>query len=286
MAFFVSAKNFFDNAALPQQATWSFGLLLLSLMAIVAGLMLIRRSFGKPVHNRNSTPRPVASSYQRYELMARFWHWSLFGMLLALLISGLAFYAPSILPGPAPVIGVDWYWVHLFFGVLFVVGVLSHSLHGFLSELDPRDVWFSRHDWREFRAQCAYYLGRGKEVPRTGKFTVSNKAFHFFLALLALLMCITGISLSLDTLGWMVIDQNWQRVQRVLHDVGSWGFVTVLVAHVIWQIVHGNLASMFHGRISSERLGAEFDLQQWQPQALDKAGHIRSEAEREPDRTQ
>ena len=38
------AKNFFSDDYLPQQLTWAFGLFLLSLVVVMAGLVLIRLS--------------------------------------------------------------------------------------------------------------------------------------------------------------------------------------------------------------------------------------------------
>jgi len=40
------AKCFFSNVYLPQQLCWELGLLVLSLVAVMAGLVLMRRAFG------------------------------------------------------------------------------------------------------------------------------------------------------------------------------------------------------------------------------------------------
>ena len=260
------AKNFFSNAYLPQQVTWEFAVLLLSLVAVMAGLVLIRRAFGGP--RRSSTgalPPPGLANVERYEMMGRFWHWSLFAMILALWISGAAFFAPgSVVPLPL----VSWLTVHLGVGLLFIVGTVVHSFHGFLSHLDPRTVWFDRHDWHELVANARYYLGLGREIPKLGKFGVWNKVFHTALALLALIMIVSGISLSLDTLGWVAIDQNWQRRQRLIHDLGTYGFLALLAAHVFWQILksrRAQLKSIFTGMISAETFTANHDWDRWKP---------------------
>jgi hypothetical protein len=92
-------KNFYSNLDLPQQLTWAFALLLLSLVAVMAGLVLIRRAFGEPRRSsKGALPPPGLTEVERDELMGRFWHWSLFGMILALWISGAAFYAPGSVP--------------------------------------------------------------------------------------------------------------------------------------------------------------------------------------------
>lgn len=281
MDFFISARNFFSNGVLPQQASWSMGLLLLSLVAIVAGWVLIRRSFGAPRIMPQGASPPAGQAFERYELMGRFWHWSLFGMILALLISGFVFYEPGVLPGPAPLIGVSWLWVHLFFGALFVIGIAFHSLHGLIFERNPGVVWFSVRDWREVKAKLRYYFSRERSVPKTGKFSGTNKLFHTSLALLGLLMAITGVTLSLDTLGWMEIDQNWHREQRVLHDIGTWGFIALLASHIFWQLLRGNLLVMFHGRIDRHRLEKEYDWDQWQPVVKAVPGSVEERAGRD-----
>ena len=52
------AKSFFSNDYLPQQLTWAFGLFLLSLVAVMAGLVLIRRAFGEPRRSSTGAPPP------------------------------------------------------------------------------------------------------------------------------------------------------------------------------------------------------------------------------------
>jgi len=269
---FQYAKSFFSDDYLPQQLTWAFALFLLSLVVVMAGLVLLRRAFGAP--RRSSTgaqPPPGVTAFERYEKMGRFWHWSLFGMILALWISGAAFFAPGSIPGPVPLLGLSWLFVHLAFAVLFTVGTVVHSVHGFLGHLDPRTVWFDRHDWHELVASARYYLGLGNEVPKGGKFGVWNKVFHTALIVLALIMIVSGIFLSLDTLGWAELDQNGQRRQRLLHDLGSYGFLVLIAAHVFWQLLkrrRPQLKSIFTGTISADTFTANHDWERWQPHSV------------------
>ena len=266
------AKNFFSNDFLPQQVTWAFVVFLLSLVVIMAGAVLMRHAFGEPRRSSKGAPPPAGLTvFERYEAFGRFWHWSLFGMLLALWISGFAFYAPGSVPGPVPVFGVTWLTAHLGFGVLFTIGTLTHSVHGFLGHLDPRTVWFDRHDWHELVASTRYYLGLGNEIPKGGKFGAWNKVFHTALAVLTAVMIVSGICLGLDTLGWATLDQDWQRRQRLLHDLGSWGFLVLFAAHVFWQLLkrrRPQLMAIFTGRIGADTFRANHDWDRWQPHAI------------------
>jgi cytochrome b subunit of formate dehydrogenase len=269
------ARNFFSSEYLPQRLTLAFALFLLSLVAVMAGLVLIRRAFGEPRRSAiGALPPPGLAAFERHEVGGRFWHWSLFGMILALWISGAAFYAPGSVPGPVPLLGISWLLVHLAFGFLFIVGTFVHSVHAFISHLDPRTVWFDRHDWREMMAGVRYYLGRTQELPKLGKFSVWSKLFHTALVVPAFVMIVSGISLGLDTLGWATIDQNWQRRQRLLHDLGSYGFLVLVAAHVFWQLLKARrpqLRSIFTGVISAETFNANHDWDRWKPHAASQA---------------
>ena len=263
------AKNFFSADYLPQQLTWAFGLLLLSLVVIMAGLVLIRRAFGLPRRSAaGAVPPANFATFERYEIGARLWHVGLVGILLALWISGAAFYAPGIVPGPVPVLGISWLLVHLAFGVIFMAGIVVHVIKAPM--IDPRQMWFDRRDWDQLVAGARYYLGLPHELPKPGKYAVSSKLFHVAIATLALIMIVSGISLGLDTLGWARVDQSWQRTQRLLHDFGSYGFLALVVGHVFWQLLKKRSQSkaMVTGTIDADTFAAHHDWDRWKPDVV------------------
>jgi cytochrome b subunit of formate dehydrogenase len=263
------ARSYYSNLDLPQQVTWAFALLLLSLVAVMAGVVLIRRAFGEP--RRSSTgalPPPGVAIVERYEIGARLWHFGVLGLLLALWISGVAFYAPGSIPGPVPVIGLSWLIVHLALGLLFILGVVVHALKaGFV---DLPSMLFDRRDWHELVASTRYYLGRPYELPKLGKYGVWSKVFHISLILTALTMIVSGISLSLDTLGWAEVDQNWHRQQRLLHDLGAYGFLVLVAAHVFWQLLkkRAQLKAMLTGTIAVDTFSSNHDWDRWKPHVV------------------
>ena len=172
---------------LPQQLTWALGLLLLSLVAVMAGLVLIRRAFGKP--RRSSTgvpPPPGVGIVERYEIGARLWH---FGVSRT--ASGALDFRRRVLrsrerTGPVPLLGVSWLFVHLACGLLFMLGIVVHAVKAGL--VDLRSMLFDRRDWHELMASTRYYLGRPYELPKLGKYaSVEQCVFHVALILLALI---------------------------------------------------------------------------------------------------
>jgi cytochrome b subunit of formate dehydrogenase len=262
------AKSFFSDDYLPQQLTWAFGLFLLSLVVVMAGLVLVRRAFGGPRRSTTgSLPPSSVATFERYEIGARLWHVGLVGILLALWISGAAFYAPGIVPGPVPVLRMSWLLVHLAFGVMFMAGIVVHMIKA--TRIDPRQMWFDRHDWQQVVAGARYYLGLPHELPKLGKYAVSSKVFHVAIALLALIMIVSGIRMSLDTLGWATLDQDWQRKQRLLHDLGSYGFLALVAGHVFWQLLKSRSQSkaMVTGTIAADTFRTHHDWDRWKPDA-------------------
>ena len=265
------AKSFFSDGYLPQQLTWEFALLLLSLVVLMAGIVLMRRAFGEPRRSsKGAPPPPGVAIVERYEIGARLWHFGVFGLLVALWLSGIAFYAPGSIPNLEPLLGMSWLLVHLACGALFMVGVVIHALKA--GYVDLRSMLFDRRDWHELVANTRYYLGQPYELPKLGKYGVTTKVFHVALILMALIMIVTGISLSLDTLGWAVIDQNWHREQRLLHDLGSWGFLALVAAHVFWQILkkRAQLKAIVTGKIAADTFTLNHDWDRWKPDVLSR----------------
>jgi cytochrome b subunit of formate dehydrogenase len=265
------AKDFFSNDYLPQQLTWAFGLFLLSLVVVMAGLVLIRRAFGEPRRSSTGTlPPPGFAIFERYEIGARLWHFGLVGILLALWISGAAFYDPGIVP-PVPLLGISWLFVHLAFGLMFMLGIVAHMIKAPLA--GGRTMWFDRHDWRQLVASARYYLGLPHEIPKLGKYAVSSKVFHIMLVLLALVMIVSGICLTLNTLGWAEMDQNWQRRQRLLHDFGSYAFLVLVAGHVFWQLLksRSQLKAMVTGTIAADTFSSNHDWDRWKPHVVSQS---------------
>jgi cytochrome b subunit of formate dehydrogenase len=265
------AKSAFSDDYLPQQVTWWVAVFLLSLVLVMAGVVMIRQAFGKPRRSsRGSPPPPGVTVVERYEIGARLWHFGVFGLILALWISGAAFYSPGIVRSPVPLLGVSWLLLHLAFAVMFMLGIVVHAIKAGI--VDLRSMLFEKHDGQELAANVRYYLGQPYELPKLGKYGVTSKLFHVALILCALTMVISGIALSLDTLGWATIDQNFHRQQRLLHDFGTYGFLALVVAHVFWQLLKKipQLKAMVTGTIGADTFSSNHDWDRWKPHVVSR----------------
>ena len=144
---------------------------------------MLRRAFGMPQRNDAAPVPPQASRFERYELGARLYHWGNLFIILGLVVSGASFFFPGSLFALLPVLGVSWLTFHVVLARLFVLGFFAHIVAA-IGWGDLWSMWFERRDWRDLIAWTRYYLGQDVAIPKTGKYDVIQKIYHFCLAAL------------------------------------------------------------------------------------------------------
>ena len=101
-------------------------------------------------------------------------------------------------------------------------------------------MWFSRDDWKDLRTIAANFFGRTRSYPRFGKYDPFQKIYHAFLTLLSAVMIFSGVSLVLSAENWKSFDHPWLRWQRLLHDVGAFTFIAIILGHIYFGIIRVN----------------------------------------------
>jgi hypothetical protein len=68
------------------------------------------------------------------------------------------------------------------------------------------------------------------------------------------------------------MDQNWQRQQRLLHDLGSYGFLALVAGHVFWQLLksRSQLMTMVTGTIAADTFSSNHDWGRWKPDVVSR----------------
>ena len=248
-----------DKAA--QQLLPAAGWLLLSLVGLFIALHLIRRSAGHPVANVPATASSPHRSVVRYELGARLYHWGNTFLMLGLVLSGLALYAPGALSG------TSWLVVHEALAVLFILALALHIVVA-PRQGDWRSMWFDAKDVRDLRLIAANFVGLTQTYPAIGKYDPWQKIYHALLALISAVLIFSGIYLFISAEAWGTFSHAWLRLMRLLHGLGAFVFMAIVVGHVYFGIIRVNwpqLVSMLTGRLRGSSFNLHHDAARWQP---------------------
>ena len=266
MHFFRYAQDYYGDW-LAVQLLPEAGALLVWLVAGFIGIHLLRRSFATPVPLSEDDRPPVLSNeaVQKYEIGQRLYHWGNFLFLTILAVSGYALFIPRSLKSPLP----SWVLIHELFSALFIAGLLVHMVAA-LTRGERHTMWFDRTDWRDLRTVIANFFGRTRRYPRIGKYDPVQKLYHAFISLLSAVMVFSGTFLVCSTENWTTLSHEWMRWQRLLHDVGAFVFIAIILGHIYFGLIKANwpeLIAIFTGKISASHFGSKHSVARWIPKS-------------------
>ncbi|HWC77012.1 MAG TPA: cytochrome b/b6 domain-containing protein [Blastocatellia bacterium] len=261
MHFFRYAQDYYGDwlavQLLPEAAK-----LIVLLAAVFIGVHLFRRSFGGPVSEASAPSLAVAGTVEKYKIGARLYHWGTFIFLAVLAVSGWALFVPRSLKPPVS----SWLLIHEVFSGMFIVGVVVHVITA-TALGDAGSMWFKSPDWKDLRLIAANFFGKTRQYPRFGKYDAFQKLYHGFVAILSALMIFSGVFMVLSTENWATLSHEWMRWQRLVHDVGAFVFIAIILGHIYFGIVRANwpeLIAMVTGRISAKRYALKHSPARWQ----------------------
>ena len=200
----------------------------------------------------------------RHHLADRLYHWLMAACMLVLLFTGFL-----------PVMGFNFAWVdpHWIAGVILTVLVLFHVLRS-LFWLTPSAIWIR---WREYtesvRALTKEDLGGARLKKKIGKYSVGQKAFHHAVAVVVLVVIVTGIIMMIGIDGpfWernpFIISESMRGLVFVLHGFAGLISITMIMVHIYFAIRPEKLymtRSMIRGWITREDYQDKHDPELWQ----------------------
>lgn len=268
MHAFELGRDVHDMNLVAQKLSWEIGIVILLCVVVFIGLHMFRRAFGAPVREiEGEPPPPAAKRLERYELGARLYHWGNSVILVLLIWSGAAFFFPGLIFPLASYVGVSWLLAHEILAGIFIVFVILHILSA-IFRTGLRQMWFGRGDGRDLARRIRYYSGGSAALSKYAKFDIIQKIYHALLAIFALVMIVTGVSLFLSSEVFMTLNPDWMRWQRILHDIFAFLFAAVIIGHIYLRLIRSRwptLAAMVTGEISDEDFEREHDWRRWQP---------------------
>jgi formate dehydrogenase gamma subunit len=267
MPLFRYGRDLYTDAV-AQQLLAAAAWLLVALAGLFIAVHLLRRSTGQPVSNTATKKLSSQTRVVRYQVGARLYHWGNTLLVLGLVLSGVALFSPDLLGNGS------WLLIHEICAVLFVLALVLHIVVA-PRRGDGRSMWFDGQDLRDLRLIAANFLGRTRDYPAFGKYDPWQKIYHACLSVLAAGLVFSGAYLFLSAEAWGTISHGWMRLMRLIHDVGAFVFIAILIGHVYFGIIRVNwprLVSMVTGQLRGSSFNLHHDATRWQPRD-DGSGH-------------
>ncbi|MGH8221338.1 MAG: cytochrome b/b6 domain-containing protein, partial [Woeseiaceae bacterium] len=169
-----------------------------------------------------------------------------------------------IVTGVLPKIGIHFAWltVHWIAGILLTAAVLFHIVRSLFWQ-DLKSMWIGLSDLQE--------LSDGARKP--GKYSLGQKGMHAAVAILSLIVIITGLVMfaMIDTPWWdrtNALSEATLGLVFFLHGVSTLALIGLTCLHVYFGLRPEKLfytRSMISGWISRDELAANHDPQRWAP---------------------
>ena len=200
----------------------------------------------------------------RHRIAERLFHWLMAACMLVLLFTGFL-----------PVMGVRFAWVdpHWIAGVILTVLVMFHIVRA-LFFLTLSNIWIR---WREFTESVSVTtteaLGGPRLKRKIGKYSVGQKGFHHAVAVVVLVVIVTGLVMMIGIDGpfWernpFIISESSRGLVFVLHGFAGLISITMIMVHIYFAIRPEKLymtRSMLRGWISREEFEQNHDPELWQ----------------------
>jgi len=250
----------YNGSLSSQQLLGNAAVLAMALVLCFAALHLLRRASEYPL-STDARPKLVPGiQIRKYEIGARLFHWANVLFLVGLAISGVALFATAILRAP-------WLLIHELFSAGFIAALLLHVLVAPLRG-EGRTMWFEARDWSDLKRIADNFLGRTRDYPSFGKYDPWQKLYHALLTALSVAVIFSGVFLVLSAQAWSTFSHNWMRNLRLLHDIGAFSFLAVIVGHIYFGIIRVNwpqLVAMITGRLDAAAFNRYHDTSRWQP---------------------
>ena len=244
-----------------QQLLGNAAVLTMALVLCFAALHLLRRASGYPLSTDAGPKVTPDIRIHKYEIGARLFHWGNLLFVAGLAVSGLALFTPGTL-GRAP-----WLLIHELFAAGFIAALLLHVIVAPLRG-EGRSMRFEIRDWKDLKRIAANFLGRTRDYPSFGKYDPWQKIYHAQLTLLCAALIFSGVYLVLSAQVWATYSHNWMRSMRLLHDIGAFTFLAIILGHIYFGIIRVNwpqLMAMITGRLSAHAFNRYHDTSRWQP---------------------
>ena len=226
---------------------------LLWVVIAAAFVIIALHAVVQAVRRARQRPSSAGERVERHEAIDRIFHWVMAVSVLVLLVTGVL-----------PKIGINFAWltVHWVAGIVLTIAVLFHIVRSLFWQ-DLGSMWIRPADMRELT----------DAAQRPGKYTLAQKCMHAAIAVLSLVVIVTGFVMfaMIDTPWWdrtNALSEATLGVVFFLHGLSTLALIGLICLHVYFGLRPEKLfytRSMISGWISRDELATHHDPQRWAP---------------------
>ena len=205
----------------------------------------------------------VPERVPRHTFGARAFHWVMAACMFVLVCTAFL-----------PKLGVVFSWVtiHWIAGIVLIVSVLYHILHGIFWQ-DFWSIWPNKQDMDDASRRFQRAMGKAAPPPKKfGKYPLENKLFHLSVLCAGLAAILTGFFMMFRVRTpfftrnpYLFGDMTWGWMY-VLHGLAGVAFVGLMVVHIYFAVRPEKFfltKSMIFGWIKRERYLDHYDPERW-----------------------
>jgi cytochrome b subunit of formate dehydrogenase len=255
-------------------ADWAAAIILF--FAAVFAIHFIRRAYRQPKRVGGTPVEIPGNKVKAFDIVQRVFHWSLFGILGLVMLSGVAIFAPGTFNSLLQAFGavgttaqatqVDVAW-HTDMLWLLLGLVVIHVVWDIVVARGTKTIIPFKADFGDTMTRVKGFFGFGPSVqPRHGKYDAFMKIFHWGLTLCIVILGISGIYLWNPYGLFPAITPAFESTMRLLHDIFAFLLIGLVAGHIYFAVLPVNwpvLRMMFLGNISGETYNHDFDSKRW-----------------------
>jgi cytochrome b subunit of formate dehydrogenase len=207
-----------------------------------------------------------------FDLVQRLFHWADFMVLGLMALTGVGMLSGSVDAFLAP-LGVSGfagkvYWhVTLAWGLLMLI--LLHVFWDMVVARGWRNIIPTRGDFVDAGTRARNFLGLTQDYPRSPKYDMFMKAFHWGLTVSLIILGVTGLYFWNPYGLFPGLSYRVEFLFRLLHDFFAFLLLGLIIGHMYFALLPVNwpiLKGMVVGYITSEDFMKHFSLGKWKPE--------------------
>ncbi|MDG6904560.1 MAG: cytochrome b/b6 domain-containing protein [Nitrososphaerota archaeon] len=253
---------------------WAAAIILF--FAAVFAIHFIRRAYRQPKRVGGTPVEIAGNKVKAFDIVQRAFHWSLFGILGLVMLSGVAIFAPGTFNALLQAFGAvgstaqatqvdvalhtDMLWLLL--GL-----VVIHLVWDIVAARSTKTIVPRKADFSDTMTRVKGFFGFGPSIqPRHGKYDAFMKLFHWGLTLCLVILGISGLYLW-NPYGLLpAVTPAFESTMRLLHDIFAFLLIGLVAGHIYFAVLPVNwpvLRMVILGSVSGETYNHDFDSRRW-----------------------